>query len=59
MPVKLWVQIRVDGVSVLDGPRMSGALGTQGGVHWCHLVLEAFLYRRIVKGYAKKFLIQT
>jgi hypothetical protein len=31
--VKLWVQIRDDGVSVLDGPRMSGALGTQGGVH--------------------------
>jgi hypothetical protein len=27
------VQIRDDGVSVLDGPRMSGALGTQGGLH--------------------------
>ena len=33
VPVKLQAQVSDDGVSVLDGARMSGALGTQGGVH--------------------------
>ena len=55
VPVQLQAQIGNDRVSVLDGPRMGGAFGYQGGVG---LSLEALLRAGIAERESQKLLNQ-
>ena len=55
VPVQLQQQVGNDRVSVLDGPRMGGAFGYQGGVG---LSLEALLRGGIAERESQKLLTQ-